>query len=173
MRIYDCACTTDCTPPVNCTGCGSCAPVIVQVPSAPPEPVAVRAFNAGEQTTVGGTPLTYGASALISQKSAVVGTDSIVLNEAGIYMVGFNATASTGQGVTPPADLTLQLNSNGTPVDAALGMQSFTAENTSGTVSFMTLVTVAQGTPQTLTVVPDASDFTVSNASLTVAKIGS
>jgi hypothetical protein len=61
-----------------------------------------QSFNTQAQATVGGTPLTYGSSALISQNNAVVGTDSITLNDAGVYLISFNADVSAGEGLTPP-----------------------------------------------------------------------
>ena len=171
MRRYDCACTSNCTPPPACAGCSGCAPVIINPPQ-PGTAVAVRAFNTQAQTTVGGTPLTYGSSALISQNNAVVGTDSITLNDAGVYLISFNADVSAGEGLTPPADLTLQLNANGSASIGASATQSVADAASVNSVAFTTLITVTQSTPQALTVVPDTSDFSVTNASLTAVKVG-
>lgn len=168
MRRYDCACTNNCSPPPACAGC---APVIIPVPQQDTA-VAVRAFNTQAQTTVGGTPLTYGSSALIARNTAVIGTDSITLNDAGVYMISFNANVSAGQGLTLPDDLTLQLNVNGSAAAGAAETQTVEAADEYDAVAFTTLVTVTQGNPQELTVVPDTSDFTVTNASLTAVKVG-
>lgn len=176
MKVYDCGCTNDCNPaPDCCNGCGS---VIVNVNggSQPggefPDAVAAQAFNTQQQTTVGGTPLTFGASALVSGRSATVGSDDISLTQSGVYIVSFNAVVSAGEDLTVPADLTLQLNNNGTAVSGAALTQTVEAETANYSVAFTALVTVAENAQGVLTVVPDASDFAVTNASLTVAKIG-
>ena len=131
------------------------------------------ALNEPIQTTAAGEAITFAATPILQGTSLTHpdGSATVTIEEAGIYLVSFQATASPSAAVTLPATLQMALNLNGGAVAGGQSTLSFDTSDESNTTSFVIPVSVSAA-PATLQVLPSAAGFELSQSALTVQRIG-
>lgn len=102
------------------------------------------------------------------------GSSSVQLRKPGIYLINFNADASTT--ATAGGTITLQLSNNGVIVPGASSTATTTSNTAIVTVSFSTIIRVLRScdcvnNQTNLTVINTGSAVSLSNANIVVVKL--
>ncbi|WP_346026510.1 hypothetical protein [Beduinella massiliensis] len=127
---------------------------------------ATQASSAGGALVFNDTPLVSGTTI-----SHTAGSSNVVINQPGIYQATFHGTASVDAGTPIPAELTVHLNLDGTPISGAVAHHTYTASTEVATLP-MSVPFEVTTTPANLEVVADQAGFTFFDISFTVARLG-
>ena len=134
-------------------------------------PQILCAIDSAPQPTTANQPIQFNSNYLSSGSAITHSTNSsnITISQNGIYQVIFNVSA--GASSSSPSAISISLYKNGSAVSSAVSRQSLSSSGNYANMSFSTQISVTS-TPCVLTVVPNSSGFTLSDASINVYKIG-
>ena len=135
-----------------------------------PASALVNAIALGPTAGTVGTPLAFtGTPVNIGTAiSANPAAGTFTLTEPGTYEVAYNSTVTNTTGAGQQG---LQLTSGGAPIPGTVTSAQIAAANNPQQLAASTLVTVSQGNPVTISLVPTAANGTYSNTSLTVERL--
>ncbi|HIZ56711.1 MAG TPA: hypothetical protein H9671_11065 [Firmicutes bacterium] len=130
-------------------------------------------MNAPTQLTRENSAITFAENTILTGTFVChkPGSPDIVIYEPGIYLISFNGTLALGPGTNSPGTILISLRQNGVAKTGGQITDTLTLTRTPTTGSF-TLPIQVSATPTTLQMVASAEGFLISNASLSVLKIG-
>ncbi len=134
------------------------------------------AYNAASQTVLTGAPVIFSTVGVETGCTAVLNSGSVRINRSGLYIVHVNLDAATSG---TSGNLKFQLTQNGSAV-AGVSMSANSASATDlENLAMTAIVRVApnccvntSNIPTTLAVICSGVGATISNAAITVSKIG-
>lgn len=136
-------------------------------------PEVLATVDATAQPTSAGGALVFTDTPLVSGTtlSHSAGSADVVISQTGIYQATFHGAAAVDAGTTIPAELTVRLTLNGTPISGAVAHHTYTASNEVATLP-MSVPFEVTAAPANLEVIAEPAGFTFSDISFTVARLG-
>ena len=125
------------------------------------------------QPTVAGGALIFTDTPLISGTAIThqAGSPDVVISQPGIYQATFHGAVSPDAGTAIPAEVTLRLYLDGSPVPGGVAHHTFASSTEVATLTFSTPFRVTS-TPASLEVRAEESGFTAGDIALTVLRLG-
>ena len=125
------------------------------------------------QPTVAGGALIFTDTPLISGTAIThqAGSPDVVISQPGIYQATFHGAVSPDAGTAIPAEVTLRLSLDGSPVPGGVAHHTFASSTEVATLTFSTPFRVTS-TPASLEVRAEESGFTAGDIALTVLRLG-
>ena len=99
------------------------------------------------------------------------GSPDVVISQPGIYQATFHGAVSPDAGTAIPAEVTLRLYLDGSPVPGGVAHHTFASSTEVATLTFSTPFRVTS-TPASLEVRAEESGFTAGDIALTVLRLG-